>query len=319
MENPAQRWLQLLRDPCAGNLVQPCYTGTDAGYLVRTTDNISLSATGAGLAVGATYACSAFMSYSPTAMCNIGLGNQADLCGAYAPGGADPVTVLSAGEVNAAITTYPMNFINGTNSPVYRFRPVAACLRWVPTGPYGTRSGVVSLGYSAGNMFNRASTVFYTNVQSLMQHYAPNGSEPHEVRWLPTIVDERFTTNDASPVGGGTIGLMLRGVDGVAASATAVSINGFVEVTTVWEWTPAPGSGLVLAPKLPPPYTTQDVISGIRDLGSFLFEGAGSVAYGLGQRLAAGTIRGGAVAVGQMLTRGVGKVGNRSPTMLISG
>lgn len=315
----ATEWLKLLADPCGGNLVSPCYSGTDSGYLVRTTDNVAITATGSGMVAGTTVACSLILSYSPSATTS-GTTNAAYLATAFAPGGADPGSITASGTSSTVFSGLPVtNFINNSTTPVNRYRPVASCLRWVPTGPYASRQGVVGLGYSAGAVLNQSGLVSYNSYQALQQHYAPNGSETHEVRWLPTLVDERFTSNETNVVGGGTLTLMLRGVDGVASSATSALINGYIEVTTVWEWTPAATTGLVLAPKVPNPFTTQGVLSTITDLGAFLFGGVVGGMGTMGTRLGAGVVTGAASAVNQLLTRGVGRVASRPPVMLVAG
>jgi hypothetical protein len=100
-----------------------------------------------------------------------------------------------------------------------------------------------------------------------------NGSESHEVKWLPTNSDQNFTTiAAANDPGVGTLGLALSGVDGIATGVGACFFNGFVEVTTVWEWTPYFLEGLSVPIMAPPSRTSlQEVLARIGDLGRFVY------------------------------------------------
>jgi hypothetical protein len=255
------------------------------------------------------------VTYSPAAT-GTGATNPAYLGAASAPGGPDPVTMQSSGS-GTALATPVRNFINSTTSPVLRYRPVACCVKWVPTGPYSSRSGVVGLAYSAGAVSSNGASVSFSDAQALMQFYSTNGSMAHEVKWLPTIADERFTTNDVTVTGGGSIGVLLRGVDGIASSATAAIISGYLEVTTVWEWQPATGSGLVLAPKTPIGISSEQVLSRIQDLGGFLYGYGMSAMSGMAASVGGGFIRGAVETSARLLSRGVGYTGQRAPATIV--
>lgn len=109
---------------------------------------------------------------------------------------------------------------------------------------------------------------------SLTQQRASNGDIMHEVRWLPTSADETFTTPiAASSPGVGTVYAILTGIDSTTTSASVATLNGRVEVTTVWEWIPAVFQGLSATPRAPNPYTSQQVLSTIVDMGAYLFRG----------------------------------------------
>lgn len=287
LDRRANGWLRLLADPCAGELTQPCYTGSDAGYLVRTLDYISLGGNSAGLTVGAivlSQACLQFVPYNVSA--------TSGLLWVVQTVGGGPVTPTLQGF---------SNFV-GNTATVKRYRPVAACLKWVPTGPYSTRSGVVGLGYNSGQVFAASDSVNGAQLLPTVQHSSPNGSEPHEVRWLPTQTDEPFTTQ-ATPnsTSAGTVFLQLYNVDATATSANTFSLNGFVEITVVWEWEPTTtGTGITTAPRAPLPFTSQSVLAKIGDMGAFLFKGA-LKAYG------GGIVSAGVAMVDEVLSRGVGQ------------
>lgn len=308
-------WDQLLRDPCASNLTAPCYGGMDSGYLVRTTDVITPVAAGAGMTVGSVVPCSFVLSYIPTAWSGVA-NNAAYLTTAgFAPGGADPaaIVVSSAG----SSIGFVQNFIT-SNAAVKRARPVAACVKWMPSGPYTSRQGFVCMGYSPGSQFVVGDSVTYANLASNSQYLCSNGSEPHEVRWLPTAADENFTNNTQTNYSGGTVTIVLRAVDGTATSATAATLNGSFEVTTVWEWEPITGvGGVAQAPRAPLPYTSQAVLSTISDLGAYIFQGVRTGAAYAADAAISGVIRGSSKAAMKLLTGGVGQMAVRGAPMML--
>lgn len=291
-------WDQLLRDPCAGNLAYPCYSGIDSGYLVRTTDYTTPQYVSA-LAAGTIVRSDAYFQYSPFNWSG-------------STGGISAVGVSSAPLPNATNFGYSNNFI--CTSTVARYRPVAACVKWLPSGPYTSRQGIVSSGVQPGNSIASLSTVTVTAARALCQRFSPNGSEQHEVRWLPTAVDENFTTTTASVNSGAASMLfVLAGVDGTA-DGTNVTFNGSFEVTIVWEWTPASttSSGLSTTVKSPNPFTSQQVMSTISDMGAYVFEGLRTVAA-----QNPGLMSAGVTAAAGVLSGGVGLRGTRGPAMRI--
>lgn len=318
MDSYASRYLNLLRDPCGGELISPPYAGTDAGYIVRTTDILTFSATGAGMTVGSAVACNAVVAYSPLNVTG-NTTNAAWIGAAQAPGGSG-TPIISGAIAGGFLNTNVQNFIT-TTATVIRYRPVACCLKWVPIGAYAARAGVVGLSYIPGTPYQGAvSLPSYQAPLAASQHTSPNGSEQHEVRWLPTASDETWTFagNGSQIVGAGTVQLTLNGVDGVATSATVAVPSGYIEATTVWEWIPNESQGLTLNPRVPVPFTTQGLLSNIRDLGSFLFSSMGSN-MGMGgsgslSRSVMAAVKGGV----KLLSGGYGQIQDRGPTMLIS-
>lgn len=252
-------WDNLLRDPCSAPLAHPCYNGVDSGYLVRTTDVLTASVSGITTAAGADVFIDGFIQITPF---NVS-GTTGNVFSYNQAGSALPA---------AAASGYS-NFI-GTAAVARRYRPVAACVKYIPTGAYAKRAGLVSLGVIPGMEFISGATYTISNVRATCQRYAPNGTEPHEVRWLPTAVDENFTdVNVAINTGAGSVLIVLDGVDGVGTSATTASVSGRFEVTVVWEWIPAAAQGLSLAVETPPPYTSQQVLATIGDIGKYVFQG----------------------------------------------
>lgn len=312
-----RKYDNLLRDPCAADLTYPLYAGTDGGYLVRTQDVITLTATGAAMTAGTTVPCSAFVQVTPAAYTTGGT-NQAYAFNAFAPGGTDPFACAksTAGGAGGLVT----NFIG--SAVVGRYRPIACCLKWIPSGPYAARQGLVGNGYSQSELLSAGATATYAGVYAQCQSFGSNGSRHHEVRWLPTLADEDFRTNTGSLGAGSSIFLVLRGVDGVATSATAATISGVVEITTVYEWQPAQANNTVLGLRAPSRYKMQDLLASISDMGAYIFDGArheaGRTLYSAGQAAARGGIRAAYNMSMGLLTSGMRTVATRGPSLLIA-
>lgn len=260
----AGKWERLLRDPCAAELAPPCYNGSDTGYLVRTVDIVSPSITVPTGTIGAATRLDVYLQYTPF--------NLSATSGLIVAGG------LAYTGLTTATAAGISNFIGASNSPAYRYRPVACCAKWIPDGQSALRSGTVGQGYSPGMPLTAG--VIATSATGLLasaQMRATSGMQSHEVRWLPTAVDENFTTTSTpANTGAGTVFTVLLAVDGAYTSTTTASPSGRFEITTVWEWTPSTsglGAGLSIAPVPPTPFTSQQVLSTIQDMGQFLFRG----------------------------------------------
>jgi len=146
-------------------------------------------------------------------------------------------------------------------------------------------------------------------IRSEAQAYNPNGSTTHEVRWLPTNVDETFTAANQVNLGAGSMFLAINACDATNTSTTTNNLNGSVEISIVWEWIPDKTAGsLSVAPRAPLPYTSQQVLSTITDLGSYLFHGLRTARTAMG--MAAGV-----ASQVQLLSGGVGQSGVRGPQM----
>lgn len=271
----ARAWLELLRDPCSARLTRPCYGGTDSGYLCRTVDLVQLtSSSEVGLTSGAVYPVDAYLQFTPFNL-------------SASTGFVAATRLASAGTGGGASSTFgsSTNFIS--NSSVYRYRPVACCLKWVPNGAYSSRQGTVGLSVLTGMEVIGGTAYSTTTLVGTCQRIATNGSSMHEARWLPTAVDENFTsTASGANSAAGSVIVALKGVDGTATSATAITANGYVEITTVWEWQPNATSGLTIATQAPNPYTSQAVLSQIGNFGAFVYDGAMAAAGAMGRGMA---------------------------------
>jgi hypothetical protein len=271
--NPA--WLRLLRDPCGGSIVSAPYEGAGSGYFVRTVNVLPITVGG--------------LSSAPTTL---------DFAVEATPYNMNtPFT--GASQVNGTAFTFAatsaVNFI--TNSSVVKsFRCVAACFKWVPIGPISVRSGVIGRVYSPAKTYAAGDSTTGSVVLTSLPHQEANGSVIHEVRWLPSFNDERFSATAEANVNG--VGSMTISGVNIDCTATGVSPNiiatasGYLELTCAWEWEPhvAGGNGISASATVAMNGTVRDTLSAIRNLGDFLY-GNGPAIMATGYSLAAGVSR----------------------------
>lgn len=257
------RWLRLLADPCNSSLARPCFGGTSTGYLARTTNFYTLTGTAfAGLTAGAITTGDFLFQYSPN--------NLSASTGVNSGGGPSGGNVgcFATGLANLATNTAIVN----------SYRAVASCIKWIPSGAYSVRSGLVGMGYAQATPWDLASTGQnkpFLQIFQMCGKIDSNGSCEHQVRWLPTDEDQDYFTS--SPGGPnpqlGVNWIALRGVDATATSATNVVANGSVEITTVWEWIPVTNNAITTQPTTPPSESMNSVFSRISDIGRFIYQG----------------------------------------------
>jgi hypothetical protein len=304
---------QLLRDPCAAPLCHPPYLGTDQGYLVRTVDNYQPNiGLGGTTTPGNPAVLDMIFQVSPSVYLVQSVGYQ---LGGSLPGGAPLIGN------NTAQTPFATTNFN-------RYRPVAACLKYIPFGAYGSRSGLISAGYGTGQFVYAATAVSPAGLTTQMMESAGVGTRPHEIRWLPTAFDQtwrNFNTDGAAAdddYSGGCMCLVAKNVDGtyVTNGGNAVP-NGIFQVTIVWEWMPLAQSGISTAPMPPSPFDINDHQSTIGDIGSYLLDGVRQGASFLGQAVGtyAGIAAGGFVRkAGQaLLTAGYQEIRRMAPSTMM--
>ncbi len=275
---------RMIRDPCAAPPVRAPYQGTDSGYLARTVDFWQPSFSNTGTA-GTTLTVDCVFGVIPRVYLSSSIGPQQGI--------GLPGATLSILNQNP-----PTNFITAT---ALRWRPLAACLRWVPNGAYQTRSGTVSAGYSASSKLTGGTSFTSSAVQATCLETSPNGAQMHEIRWLPGAVDQNWvsaTSTGATDVDGASMQMALRNVDATQVTGTTASINGYFEVVVIWEWEPPTSSASAVMPVSPPAFTINEHQSTIPDIGSFLLRGVRNLVSSPGaQRIGM-----------QLLTRGVGAI-----------
>lgn len=268
---------RMLFDPCAADLVEPPYLGSESGYLIRTRDVITPTAAGTGLTAG-----------------------QFDYILQWSPGNLGPSAtstnygILTGGStVGAAITLYAgykgtstaqADFINATGTPISSFRVAACCVKFIPTGPPLSRQGMVAMCNFPSPLLTSTSTPLFSDIETLCPHPVGNGAEGHEIVWLPGIHDQEYGALEASilDAGYGTLVVGLGGVDSsVNAGGTVATPNGRFEITTIWQWTAKASGGIIQSLNAPPKHTVNDVLSEVVDLGTKIYTGAGKVAHGV--------------------------------------
>lgn len=287
-------WDNLLRDPCGGQLAYPCYGGIDTGYLIRTVDYYQPIIVGS-YTLGAPGRVNFVLQYTPLNLsANSGVNVSGQLSGVGLPS-------FSGIGLSDFITN---------SAAVKRYRPVAACLKFTPNGPYNSRAGVVAMAATPGVEFAATVTRSFSDIRAVCQHFAPNGSEAHEVRWLPTAADETFTDlTSANNTAAGTVLMVLDGVDATATSITQMTVNGYIEIVTAWEWVPEATGGLTISPKAPLPYTSQQVLSTISDLSKYVYEGVRAVS------MQPGVMSGAVNTAATIITGGVRTIRTRASGM----
>lgn len=214
LDEAAQNWKKLLRDPCNADLVRPCYEGTTTGYLVRTS------------------------LFQPIP------GNSVDGIMELTPSYQNTSQMLRYGYSTtyggslgtAAAGNYPQ-FL--ANSNCGRYRAVAGCARVHYIGTELNRSGTIGLNLAAGPSLNVGETINVTAPQYLPVCAAKSRTfdGPLEVRWLPNHSDGQFTPNTTDSEEPGPPPTMGNTLQVVWTNVPAGYIN--VEFVFVWEWQPA--------------------------------------------------------------------------------
>lgn len=293
---------RMLTDPCGCVPVHPPYVGTGSGYLMRTTNHQTVTWSGTSLAVGDTTG-SFLATWTPSA---------GQLLVGKVGGGTTQTNM-------ATIQVYDWPLVSNT---VKRWRPIAACIKWIPTGAYAKRSGEIGVGYTAGQLIGVGDVWSpQLGITQAMQR-APNGGSPHEARWLPTNSDQRFNLSGNTEAAGGSVFIVGQNIDGVNAAATGGGLSGYLECTTIWEWEPnmdAAGGGVTITnvPVPPAPFALTDYLPKIKNVGAFVVEGLGAVAQATGHPLGP-MLNHATQYVSTMLTGGVRQIRNARPSITVT-
>lgn len=261
----AQRdYISMLSDPCRGPIVRAPYGGVGSSYVIRTTDMFQITVTGTNT-------------------------SYVDFAWEYTPWNAptvQAVSVTTSGGSGAVVSGSVNNFITNT-TVVKAYRPVAACVKVTPTGTYSGRAGVIGLSYSPNKQLKVGDTISPSTLLGQQQRVATNGSEQHEVLWLPSFGDERLATNGEANVNGvGSIIVVGRNIDAVAGVNSTANV--IIEATTIWEWVPcennsSTGTGISDALGKNLGMSLNEALRPIKDFGKFVFHnvGAGMAAGGM--------------------------------------
>lgn len=246
LDNQATMYRALLRDPCNGPMVPAVGPGPASGLLVRQRYYVNIS-------VGTPQSVSDFVCV-------------------FQP--AKGILRYRVSTNNQWIEKDLETGILASNL-CRAYRPVAACMKWIPTGPVMERSGLISTGYVLDEV--DTTTAVSTDVERWMTlctktvSNTGNGSIP-EVRWIPSgPEDVEFRTQNVTyNADTGTSLLVGRSID--FASGTISYCNGTIEVTVVWEWVPHAGSGVVAPIQAGSRNTMQQVLGSVGNLMSFVLD-----------------------------------------------
>lgn len=259
-----QAYAKLLVDPCAAEFAQAPYPGMETGYYVRTKDEFTLDA----LSDKNSYVLLTFcpsVGYENDTATGATVGNNCILVGIGESDTAS-ITMKKLGEGSNS-PSLKKNFLQ--QDVVGKYRCIAACVKWVPNGPYSSRSGTVHMGYFPVNMVRDGDSIVTNNYASQSLRTSPNGSENHEIVWLPGAHDGFYTyvtgdtvaAADAYPVHGAQVFICLRNIDNENAALSAGAMSGYFEISAVWEWVPAAGFSIAAVPRTPPRFTINDVLA----------------------------------------------------------
>jgi hypothetical protein len=253
----ALAYRRLLADPCNGPLVSPVALGPTTGLLARqryyVRPTFSTSAQVAAATIG-----------SVAAVFNPATGNFTYV--AHAAGITDSNTSV---DLETGILA---------SSVCHAYRPVAACVKWIPTGAISSRAGVVATGYVADRVTLPSNPFGIDRFQAMCQHTVSNtgsGMLP-EVRWVPSGPEDlefraRGVTYNADS---GTCAIIARDVDKTTGSSgTTTHLNGYFEVTVVWEWVPDSESGIAATVQAGSTSTIAQVLGSLGDLTRFVIDG----------------------------------------------
>lgn len=245
-------YLRLLADPCAGEMVSPPYITSGSGYFYRVKSLFTPQVATTGGVAGTKTKANFIYQYTPS-----GNGANAVIFG------GDPTANTNINLISGSPEWGLMN--NG--SVVDSFRVIASCIRFVPTGDITSRSGLVGRTYSQSPLYSAGAISYMTAEAARAMVTDPTGSANHEIRFLPGNADQAFhtTTVGAGDTNSqGTMVLYLLNVDALTTGTNTIVIQGYIEITTCYEWIP----NAVTAPptiKVSPRYTLNQVLTMLGD------------------------------------------------------
>lgn len=246
MDQKALAYRQLLADPCNGPLVPPTAIGPSSGLVVRQR-KIQGVASGNNLSTG-----------SFIVVCTPATGELRWT--------TDNATTMNAWN-SVSLETGILDS-NITRS----YRCVAACMKWVPTGPLTARSGSVHSGFVLDKVDTDQVAAQTSAYVPMCPHSASNTGigEPIEVRWVPTGPED-LEFRDGTAVYNAETGSMVligRAVD-TAGTTVGAAFNGYIDITTVYEWLPKFNAGVVAPMVMGSTTPLQTVLASLGELGRF--------------------------------------------------
>lgn len=257
LDSHAAAYARLLADPENAPLVHPTYAGAEGGYLTRAVSTFNIG-TGSGETAG-------YVHFTP---------------GMIGPGGFEVLTAAGANDsTGLTATANPgaspgRSFITSTASGV---RCVAACLNIAYQGSELQRSGRIYFGNTSGGAIDSGNVMSVATVSQILSNSMRTPAADVKIMWRPNNNDEVMTDPGAAVTAkAGTCAALTLAFSGLA-SATGLSVR----ITTVWEWQPNTGNGMVnpSASSAPSRNTLDDVLAYLARNGERFVRLAGS-AYG---------------------------------------
>jgi hypothetical protein len=242
LDSGARAWAKLLDDPCAANLVYPCYpTGTGGSVLMRfETDNLYYT--------GATETAGMFL-----------------VCPGALQGFTNNVPQTSdvlGSPLGAFLTQVPgYTFIHGNANS---FRAVAGCMQIMYPGTELNRSGIVGVGITDGAVFSRniATANGGGNIntsagemRTMCQHVERMPTGVVEIKWFPGNKDQQSESTQGNDLNS-TDEISGRNVMFASVSGFPVSTGVRIRIVCVYEISFGSGAGQVAGAHSPPSINT---------------------------------------------------------------
>jgi len=238
----ANRYKQLLLDPCNAALVPPTYAGTGSGMFVRVRKFYpinSLIATSGELDFAVVLCPATGQIWSTSVVSNSG----------------------GTGTLVGTSILPPISFAGAS-------RAVAGCMKWVSTSSMSNRRGIIHRGYSPDNTATSLSMT-PMSLQANLPVADFNGACDHEVLWFPNFGDQTYMNVSQSLAvtpDAGVSYIVGFGVDSSNSGGTYYA-NGYIEATVVWEIQPPASAGVLVSAQAPPRASLNETLHRIGNLG----------------------------------------------------
>jgi hypothetical protein len=225
LDTQAACWARLLSDPCNAPLCHPCYTGSNGGILVRGQTTFTLSPDTTG----------------DTAHIFI-----------WSPGGAK-LSYASAVDASTgtALTSHDAGIpaFGVLATQVSEFRCAAACIKLTWGGTELNRQGYVQFGnFNYGALATEGVSWSASQVGQLLENATRIPEETMELKFRPTAYDEN--SNQINQGVDLEIDPMSSKRGAIGFSVSSLPTTGYsliIELTAVYEYTPAFGTGITAA------------------------------------------------------------------------
>lgn len=222
LDTAAMKYAQLLADPCNGALVQPIYSGAEAGYLIRFKSVLDYGNSLGANAVGIHWTPGYPNSSGSDVLVNMSANPSANT-------NWDPL----------GITGRPGASFLSTNASAARC--VAACLKVSYPGAESTRSGRISFGHTKAGLIDAGNSLALNSTVGVLQHSTRTTPTDIEVVWMPGDSDQIPT--DPAAASSATLRDQKSAVT-VIGTGLPADVGLTFHMTVVYEWWPTNTMGL---------------------------------------------------------------------------